>query len=80
MIDQELKVENFYFTKPVEEIVGAVFDYAEALREALLIELPRTAECNGGKCPERAMMAPYLRPENRKENPSYFPFADMDNP
>lgn len=78
MIETELKVENFYHTEPVEEIRGAKFDYSEALREALLIELPRTVECNQGKCPERASMASYLRSEKRADKTTYFPFADMD--
>jgi uncharacterized metal-binding protein YceD (DUF177 family) len=78
MIETDLKVENFYHTEPVEEIRGAKFDYSEALREALLIELPRTVECNQGKCPERASMAAYLRSEKRADKTTYFPFADID--
>lgn len=70
-----LKVENFYHTEPIEEIKGAIFDFSEALREALLIELPRTVECNGGKCSGRALMDPYLKNEKEK---THFPFADMD--
>ncbi len=53
MIEVHLQVDNFYHAEPIEEIPSAVFDYSEALREALLIELPRTVECNGGTCPER---------------------------
>lgn len=79
MIDSDLKVDNFYHTEPIEEIPSAVFDYSEALREALLIELPRTVECNRGKCPQRATMAPYLRSEVRTDKTTYFPFADMDD-
>ncbi|HSX10281.1 MAG TPA: hypothetical protein VLF94_00995 [Chlamydiales bacterium] len=78
MIDTELKVENFYHTEPIEEIQGAKFNYSEALREAVLIELPRTVECNKGNCPERATITPYLRSEKRTDKTTYFPFADMD--
>lgn len=74
MIDIDLKVDNFYHTEPIEEIPSAVFDFSEALREALLIELPRTVECSGGKCPERATITPYMRSQDRTN----FPFADMD--
>ncbi len=79
MIEAELKVDNFYYTKAVEEIPSAVFDYSDALREALLIELPKTVECNGGKCPERVTMEPFLRSKTRSDKTTYFPFADMDD-
>jgi uncharacterized metal-binding protein YceD (DUF177 family) len=75
MIDVDLKVDNFYHTEPIEEIPSAVFDFSEALREAILIELPRTVECNNGNCPERASITPYMRSQDR----SSFPFADMED-
>lgn len=79
MIDTELKVDNFYHTEPIEEIRSASFNYSDALREALLIELPKTVECNRGNCPERATITPYLRSEKRTEKTTHFPFADMDD-
>ena len=79
MIETDLKVENFYHTEPVEEIRGAKFEFSEALREALLIELPKTVECNQGKCPERDAMTPYLRSEKRSDKTTHFPFADMEH-
>lgn len=78
MIAAILKLDNFYHTAPVEEIRGAKFDFTEALREAFLIELPKTIECNGGNCPERATMTPYLRPSVPTKKTTYFPFADVD--
>lgn len=78
MIDKELKITGFYHAQPLDEIKGAIFDFREALREALLIEVPRTIECNGGKCPERATIAPFLRPEARVEKTTYFPFKDLE--
>lgn len=77
MIDVDLKIDNFYHTEPVEDIKGAIFDFREALREALLIELPRTVECNGGKCSERESIKPFMKPEDKER--THFPFADMDN-
>jgi uncharacterized metal-binding protein YceD (DUF177 family) len=74
MVAIDLKVDHFYHAEPIEEIRGAVFDISDALREALLIELPRTIECNGGKCPERANLKPYMR----ERNETHLPFADMD--
>jgi uncharacterized metal-binding protein YceD (DUF177 family) len=76
MIEVPLQAD-FYHTQPPEEISGAIFDYSEALREALLIELPKTVECEGN-CSERETLQPYLRSEKRAEQTTYFPFADMD--
>lgn len=75
MIEVKLKVDNFYHTEPIEEIKGAIFDFSEALREALLIELPRTVECNGGKCSGRDFMTPFMK---SMKDRTHFPFADMD--
>lgn len=74
MIEIILETKNVYHTEPVTEIRDAVFDFGEVLREALLIELPRTAECNLGKCKERGLMAPYMKAKER----THCPFADMD--
>lgn len=79
MIEKDLKVDNYYQAEPLEEIRGAIYDYSESLREALMIEIPRTVECNNGKCPERATIEPYLRAKNRTEKTTHFPFADMDD-
>lgn len=70
----ELKVDDFYHAEPVGQIKGPQFDYSEALREALLLELPKIAECQG-KCPNRGTIEPYIRPKDR----TYFPFAGMDD-
>jgi len=76
MIKTPLIVENFYHAEPLSEIRDAIFDFSEALREALLIELPHIVECNKGKCTSRETLEPYLRREKRPE--TYFPFADFD--
>lgn len=76
MIKKTLTVGNFYHTEPLSEIRDAIYDFRLALREALLIEIPNTVECNQGNCASREMIAPYLRREKRAE--TYFPFADID--
>ena len=78
MTQIELKVENFYHTEAIEEIRDAVYDFTEPLREAFLIELPNVVECNRGRCPERASIAPYLSSQKRAENTTYFPFSDLN--
>lgn len=78
MIQTEVKVENFYYAQPIEEVPSAIFDFGDLLREALLLELPRRIEC-GGNCPERTAIAPYMRPKQREEKATYFPFKDLNN-
>lgn len=73
----ELKIDDFYHVEPIEDIKGAIFDFSNALREALLIELPRTVECNSGKCKERETLLPYMKSE-KKQDRTHFPFAEMD--
>jgi uncharacterized metal-binding protein YceD (DUF177 family) len=77
MIRRKLSIGDFYHAQPLKEIPGAIFDYKETLREALLIEVPQYVEC-GGKCPERSSIAPYMRAEQRVEK-TYFPFKDLDS-
>lgn len=63
-VPYQISIPNFYFTIGLDEIKGAVFNYKEALREGILLELPYIAECNGGDCPERGNLAKYF---TRKE-------------
>ena len=74
----DLVVKDFYHTELVQDIPSAIFDFREVLREALLIELPLVVECNGGKCPERQSLGPFMSSKERKENPTYFPFTDIE--
>ena len=75
--DYPLSVSGFYATEPLAEIPSAIADLGQYVREALLPELPKIAECSGGKCTAREKITPFLRSEKREQT-TYFPFADMD--
>lgn len=60
-------VHDFYHCEDLHNIRSGVFNFKELLREAILIEIPYTAECNEGSCPERETMAKYLRKEKAVE-------------
>ncbi len=76
----QLAIKGYYHAEPLTDIRTGLFDYRGVLREALLIELPKAAECRGG-CPERAMIAPYLRKKNAPDATAhYFPFNDLKLP
>ncbi|MBF8263470.1 MAG: hypothetical protein HW387_1135 [Parachlamydiales bacterium] len=75
-----LSIKSYYHTEPLSAIKGTVFDFRAILRECLLIELPKIAECRGN-CPERPALAPYLRqPAAPDITPHYFPFNDLKIP
>jgi uncharacterized metal-binding protein YceD (DUF177 family) len=79
MIPVELSIKDFYHAQPLSEIPSGIYDYQTALREALLIELPGYVECNQGKCPDRKVIAPYLRSEKKVEENTHFPFSNLDS-
>ncbi len=79
MVHIELLIKDFYHAQPLSEIPTGIYDYQEPLREALLIELPKYVECNPGKCPERSVIAPYMRSEKKTEENTHFPFSNLDS-
>lgn len=79
LITIALVLDDFYHAQPINEIPGAIFDFQEPLREALLLELPRYVECNQGKCPDRPAMAPYLCSNKQQKQEIHFPFSDLDS-
>ncbi len=77
-----IEIKNFYYVVPVEEIPTHMFDYSELLREEILLQVPTFAECQGGKCPERTTLTPYLKKEDKlpaslKKDHVHYPFADL---
>lgn len=78
-----LFTKSYYHTEPLTSIESLQFDPRPIFREALLIELPKAAECTNG-CPERASIAPYLSKEKKtsttEDGHNYFPFSDLDYP
>ncbi|NGX53504.1 MAG: hypothetical protein K1000chlam4_00216 [Chlamydiae bacterium] len=56
--DAQVKLEVPEMTHTVElsSIKGGIFNFKELIRESLLLELPHTAECNEGHCPERKVL------------------------
>lgn len=75
-----IEIQNLYHNVPLEEITNGIYDFSEALREGLLLELPLFAECNQGACPKREEIRPYLKKDSSKKNDDdnqYFPFSDL---
>ena len=73
-----IEVRGFYHIVPLKEIKGAVYNMQEALREAILLEIPQFAECEG-KCPRREEIAKYMKDASADTgmNGDTHPFADL---
>ena len=69
-------IQDFYETVPLEEIQSSFFDATPWIREAILLELPIGAECRGN-CPEREVLAPYLKNQAQCKIETYLPFSDL---
>src|ERR1700722_6212838 len=65
-VQVKISITDFYVTKRLSEIKSGVFNYQEVLREGILLELPYSAECNGGDCPERVSLAKYFTKKAEK--------------
>ena len=73
-VEVKIQLNKYIHTIPLEEIKGAVYNGGPALREALLLEVPRLAEC-GGQCPKRKQLQPFLKADGDE---THFPFAELD--
>ncbi len=74
----KMEIEDLYLTKPTAEIKSAVYDFSEALREEILLEVPHFAECHNGHCPHREEMKKYLKDkQDHSEEEGYHPFAEL---
>lgn len=70
-IQKKIAVPSFYHTEEVANIKGHIYDYAQPMREAILLELPYSIECMGN-CPKRTELKSYLEKRDIR-----FPFADL---
>lgn len=74
-------IEGAYQSIPLDDIKGAVYDFKDLLREAILLEVPSFVECHEGSCPKRQDFKKYLKQESPEEasgEEGYRPFADLD--
>ncbi len=77
LVSIPLAIKGYYHTEPLADIKSPFFDFRGILRELLLVELPKVAECRGN-CPEREALASFLRKEAKADaSTHYFPFNDL---
>ena len=53
---------------PASDVKGGEIDLTEALREAVLLEVPYVVKCGGKECRSDQSIRQYLAPEATKEN------------
>ena len=70
-----LQLKSWKHVEPLEGVKKAIFDYTEKLREAILLEAPRFAECNES-CPGRETMKSYIN--ERPDEKSHLPFGKIE--
>jgi hypothetical protein len=56
-----LAFDDFYLSEKAADVKGAIFDFKEELRSAILTKAPAYFECNNGHCPEREALKKYLK-------------------
>lgn len=76
-------VSEDYQMMPLDEVKGGIYDFKDLLREAIILETPRTIECHEGKCPHRTQVKKYLKQEKEgggdgDDDGSYHPFENLD--
>jgi uncharacterized metal-binding protein YceD (DUF177 family) len=74
-----IAIKKLCLAIPAEEFTSGIFSFRGPLRESIILETPRYVEC-GGNCPQRALMARYLKQEKdtgKDEGETYHPFADL---
>lgn len=75
IVSQYITIPRFYHTEALSTIKGKVYDYLEPLREAILLEIPPFAECEGG-CLKRKELKKYA-PKKTSLDAIQFPFAGL---
>lgn len=74
-VNVDIELGDFYHMEPLAEIKSGVFNFKDAVREAILLQTPPFAECKGS-CPKREQLKKYLAEAKKKEE-GYRPFADL---
>ncbi len=58
-----IDINSLYHIEEIKNLKTTIFDFSSVLRQEILLEVPRFAECRGGNCPDRETMKAYLAPK-----------------
>jgi len=73
-LERKLELDGLYHVVPLEEVKQAVYNYGHWIRETILLEAPRYAECEGN-CPERRLFEKYFSDNTPSSGQS--PFSSL---
>ncbi len=76
-VEVKTEVLNYYHAESTAEIKTGFFNFQALLREAILLEAPQFAECEGG-CPQRRQLDKFLKKPKASGGDGYQPFADVN--
>lgn len=65
-------INDFSQTVEICEVPSAIYDYCDEIRSAILLKIPHFVECQGGKCPTRTEISPFLKTDD-----THTPFKDL---
>ena len=74
----KVKIDNFYHAEPLSEIKSGIYNFSDALRTEILVEVPPYVECHNGNCPKRIEFEKYMKKsEDGDSQDGYRPFAEL---
>ncbi len=79
MFHMPLELNGCYLTQPLQECRSSLYDFREALREQILLEVPPYAECLGGCLERRSVNAFIKNCDHSDKEKKHFPFACLDD-
>jgi len=78
-----VQIHNFYHAELLKEIKSGIYHMESLLRETILLETPKFAECNQGQCSEREKVSRYLKSSSDETgiedgDEGYRPFSNLE--
>lgn len=72
----ELPIEINDFTQTIElsEIRSSIYDFADEVRDSILLKLPQFIECHHGHCPQRKDVNKFLK---KPSDDTHSPFSEL---
>lgn len=78
-VELPIQLKGFYHSEPLDAVKSGIFNMKDTLREGILLETPKFAECRQGSCPKRKDLEKYFKktPVKGQEDDGYRPFSDL---
>ncbi|MBS0629679.1 MAG: hypothetical protein JSS30_05580 [Verrucomicrobia bacterium] len=74
IVEIPIEIDDFTQTVEISEIRASIYDFAQDVRDSVLLKLPQFVECHHGHCPQRKDINKYLK---KPSEDTYSPFSDL---